>query len=309
MSDQTVEYDDESRHPMSSSRCRTAQYWMKNVKPVTPQWLHDRDVDLSPLNDPDFKLIDVFKSKRHIQYGSPLLRAVWYYANHVVFKDELSEPHLVIKGIGPVGQYQYGGHGRGTIIVNPSHNQSALAVTVTVVHEMIHQYNYEVDYRRDHSWTPSPVGSHGDVFKKWIPIVASKLGIEITWKKDAIEDDVTYDADSLSHERPRSKPEYVLLIEILSEDALPPSWRGHYWWLASKSRDEDRLYDVYQRVRQYFGVNAKTRLYELNSPTLLDRIKAINDRSPGLRVKTGETLFPISESLGRGVIEIGTKIT
>jgi len=180
----TVKFDNGKVANVPTARLSRVDYWRDR----------NSEVDLDQLKkiDPTLSTLEIFKRKRAIVFGAAAMRAMWYWGNLHVFNNKLREPEFVVgEHKGFYGRYRkQRGHTIGTIWASRTRNHSIAELFATVIHEQIHQHNFEVEMPAG-DFNPAE-GSHGAAFRHWIPIIKEKAGIIITITGDANKDTAEY---------------------------------------------------------------------------------------------------------------------
>lgn len=183
-----VKLDNGQTIPANTDRLRLVNYWRDRVR--------DRDADEFRYYPNDTAAGEIFTNKRGATFGVAAMRAIWYWGNDVVFNRELHEPKLVFsQGQGKYGEYKIErGKMLGRIRASAAnHNMYELASTM--LHEMVHQYNFEID-RPAGRFDPKFEGSHGKIFMQWLPKIRERTSIVIGVKGKPIEDVTYFDSDT-----------------------------------------------------------------------------------------------------------------
>jgi hypothetical protein len=180
----TLELDNKKFSIVDPNRLHLVDYW----KDRNSQTAFDRFREI-PANTP---LLDIFKSKKAIVFGEAAMRAMWYWGNHNVFSDKLKEPSLVVSNHKRLYGRWKSGRGSPPTIMCSSRNHSRVELFSTMLHEQIHQYNFQIE--APEGTFDRSEGTHGAAFKRWIPIIAEKTnGVKINLLADSEAVDADFD--------------------------------------------------------------------------------------------------------------------
>ena len=156
---------------------------------VRPSFLSDEELTLprgvklttsSPL--------EIFTSTRPIRRtGQMFLLSMWCWAEAYVFGGRMEPPSIIMRTRDHrLGMYINNAAGATAILISEALNHPRTIFKV-MLHEMIHQHNYEVEgFRAGATGDELARLAHGEIFTKWIPHVKNKTGIQtqITDKAD-----------------------------------------------------------------------------------------------------------------------------
>lgn len=124
----------------------------------------------------------LFKENTKVVATPVLLKAMYIYANEHGFDGKLTMPELKVTDNRRLRGTYFNGQHPGDGQINISNLNSSYALLFkTVVHEMCHQYNYEIEYM-DGLITKQDISiaqGHGPVFEKVAEKIGKKLGVKI----------------------------------------------------------------------------------------------------------------------------------
>lgn len=265
-----------------------------------------RLVSLSRVNYkfPKVNWIDIFKSKNVVEYDWPLPLCMVLWANKHVFNGELNVPEISFRAGGLrskfAGMFVYNANSDGTLILNKARLLSYSQLFSTVLHEMVHQYNFNIDYRRDHKFIPSAINVHGSMFTKWIPIIEGKTGVKIT-RFHAMENqeiDVEIPSEPENTKPDTKKKTYYVILKTISKT-------GKQFYLAAKTLDPEEARDGIRNIVGIAGASNLTVL-EVSNMSLLRLIPEITKKVRGSVPFNDSYLFVINESIRNAIEKAGT---
>lgn len=198
-----IKLDNDQSIPVNPERLKLVNYWKNRNKEKLVEELKFYNINKSAL--------EIFASKQAIIFGPAAMRAMWYWANHNVFNNKLKEPELIAANTkSKYGRYRLQrGKNLGHITASAI-NHNIRELFATMLHEMVHQYNFEIDWRQLNEFNPTTEGSHGQVFLKWLPIILAKTGMQITITGSTMVDDATIYGES---DEPTTKAFIFVLIK------------------------------------------------------------------------------------------------
>lgn len=165
-----------------------------------------------------------------------LFDGLWMYTNVALFNGKLRKPAFKFNAnLNVLGMCHNSGvkEGGTTLIEISKRNMASLNFYETLVHEMVHQYNFEINKRND---------NHGPLFLMWKDDVKSKVGLKLEPTADLIQLDMKVD---LSSERKSKKPHYYAIVDYLIDDGESPMYA------AIAFRDKDSAMDFYIEWQNY----------------------------------------------------------
>jgi hypothetical protein len=190
--------------PVNPDRLRLANYWKDRTR--------EKDVDTLRTYPRDTDALEIFRDKHGVLFGVAAMRSMWYWSNVHVFNNKLVLPKLVVSSNrSKYGSYKLDrGKRRGTLMAS-ARNHNLQELFATLLHEMIHQYNFEIEWLQEHIFDPQYEGSHGHAFLKWLPIIQAKTGVKITITADPTQDVTIFD-DRMEDE-PTTEPFIFALVK------------------------------------------------------------------------------------------------
>jgi len=213
-----VQFDGTDRAlPINPSYLQLVNYWRDRRKEIPAS-----ELKFYPKNT---EALDIFRSKQAINFGISTIRGIWHWANLHVFNSRLQEPAFAISAQKlKYGFYQLKRGQRVGTLTLTERNHSMYELFATQLHEMVHQYNFEIDWLQERNFNPNVEGSHGHTFLQWIPKVKAVTGITITVKGDPNSDDTEF-ADT--KDELTTKPFIFALINLNNNPHLPARWVGY----------------------------------------------------------------------------------
>ena len=274
-----VKFDSLNSVEVSPERLQLINFWKTKKNPV--------EIGTFRAFPPNTDPMTIFKSKKAIIFGQAGIRAVWHWANNIVYDNKMHEPNFaVINSSAVYGRYEYG-HNKSIMQISASKCHSMLEFTETIVHEMIHQMNQEVEHANY-----AEEGGHGASFLRWIPIIRAKTGLNINVKGDAANDVTEHDDETISQET-KTKPFIFIIIKsktqylgfLTDRDNLGSVYAGLLTLANNNGWDEK----IYAGISDFARVKAE--LNNTNNGTLPRKFKTF---SVGLVGMLGKTCKPIT---------------
>lgn len=231
---------------------------IENVFPVINWKLTTKGVPVDQLNITKQEFHETAK-RQLCDVNVHFVKALWDYANEVGFNGKLKPLKLLVKSGEPLGMYSYAGSGSSSMTISSNKNTSANIFFNTVVHEMVHQQNFEIDAKTDKGLL-AELGKepHGSAFLKYAPELKQKLGVVIEELGNV--NDVTFNRELLSTEVKKSRVEtYFISIHFPVDNDRYPVYAGAYFKNADKANE---FYLLAQRpsYRQAIFKNTFNRL-------------------------------------------------
>ena len=205
-----VMFDAGKVYEIPKSRLASVLFWHQYKRPVD-----EKELAVKFYKGDDW--LKVFKSKTPVDYDSILPRCMWLWANKNVFNNRLSMPKIVVGNSRALqkaaGRYSYSrtGPAADTINISKTMMPTYFSLFSVMLHEMIHQYNFRIDWQTDKSWTPTNLNIHGEEFTKWIKPILGKTGVKISRLHHTEKIDI--DVDEEAKPVDDAKAEMVILIQ------------------------------------------------------------------------------------------------
>jgi hypothetical protein len=297
----TVLYDDGKTTSVSLSRISVCLYFAAWVKsPVKQEWMDKYAKRIRP-NDYDMK--KYFTLKKPGICSLPLLTCMWYWLNHYVFHSKLTLPALKTSTPKQTqsGLYQYRKTGD-TICISARSNVVIYEVFDRLGHEMVHQFNYRLDWLKDGTFDPAS-GGHGRSFMRWKGPLKEIAGINLTMLHDMAGTDVdsgdaVKEQEEVETDTSKGKAfsNYILLV------AAPAGPITKYY--ATKSKDLDKIQSAKTAIRGKLGMTSKYMTRKLSNVPLLNAITTVNKGSVHGAVKVVGYFFSLlPESIFNAVVK------
>jgi hypothetical protein len=218
-----VKFDDDSVGSIPTERMQLINNWKTYKKPKENGVFKTFLISTPPLK--------IFTSKKPVQFSVGGMRSVWYWANNEIFGNKLKEPNFVpTMSRSTWGKYSTKGR---ILNVSTVKCHSFLEFTNTLVHEMIHQMNFEVEHIDTHK-----EGTHGASFLRWVPIIKQKTGLVITVLADSSLDETEHDEKTAEGES-KTSTFIVVCFRI-----------GKYWYALNVDK-KDNLSGIYAAAVNY----------------------------------------------------------
>lgn len=248
------------------------------------------NIKVDKKEDPHF----YFLSKKNIPFDLAAVRAMWCWTNQHLFNHALKTyPHFNdfippedAKKIGYGGKNKLLGlfFSRGSrsghleISINMRMMLTMFATFSTVVHEMVHQENWEVKH----------ADGHGKIFLDWQEAVQSICKVKLDVKGDLAEREADFEKEDINIPD-NNKNYYVLMVY----------YEGKYVAVGSMNLD------YLENLRDYLSVNGKNTVYlrKMNNAKLRGLINFIT--TPTKKVRNWTLLPPDLSNL---IIEQGSGV-
>lgn len=166
--------DNAQEIPVRTDRLRLVNFWQDRVR--------DRDVDEFRYYPEGIHPIDIFNSNKAIKFGKAAMLSMWLWINQNIFSSELKLPEFRVSESArgrSFGRCKYLGRGKGCRIYVTGQNHNIGILFNTMLHEMIHQYNFEIDYEKKREYDPNSEGTHGAAFFKWVSFIRDRTSVII----------------------------------------------------------------------------------------------------------------------------------
>lgn len=267
-----VMLDDGREKTVSTNKLTPIVYFNKVTNAVNTKWLTENK---NYIKDADFNTHTYFLRKSPVIVSITLLKCMWYWANKYVFKESLVLPILKTKTKKrtQAGSYYYipGPPDKDIIGVNIGGNNTLFECFSTLLHEMVHQYNYRIDFLEKRTFDPNS-GGHGKTFFAWRGPLAQIARVPLTLNHDASQISVD-DADKSSESVVKAKnPMFVL---ISSKDGR---------LFASKGLTKTDLIPLFNFIRARF--KSESKIYQIDNLGLLNGITSVKSKTVPSAQKT-----------------------
>lgn len=180
-----VKFDDGKDHVIRPNRCQLVYYFKQRKAAVSLN-----KVDVLPNQNVSGK--QYFTAPKAVVYDETLVNCLWLWANKEVFGEELKPIEIVVaaRPYTVVPKLRADSKAEGVYFpVMPRKNpKSILAiskslttierVTEVTVHEMVHQYNFEIDLPAGR-FNLSTMDPHGKIFLRFAPKVKDLAGVDL----------------------------------------------------------------------------------------------------------------------------------
>lgn len=192
----------DNRKVVDVSKMQLTSNWSYQPKPVD-------DIKLVPLTQlPPEKSVN----KVVVPVSISICFAMWLYINNKVFDGVLQTPTIRLNNSTKLLGACYSTYwsGKPTLLEFSKTNLSSKNLFDTIAHEMVHQFNFEVDGKSEklRAVLSNPKNSHGTLFMRLAPNLA-EIGVKLTPTAD-----VTRNADVDINTNKQSGSYYYLYIEI-----------------------------------------------------------------------------------------------
>jgi len=238
----------------------------------------------------DFDIRTFFLSKKAQLCTIPLLTAMFYWANTYIFESKIGLPKIGTntKRQGASGIYMPKDD---YLAVSKKSNVTPREIFTTMVHEMVHVYQYKVT-RASGGFDPK-AGYHGKTFMKWAGPIKEIAGVPLT----VLHDMSTIEVDEAEHEETKKAGMFVILSRI--------SGRDKDWYFAGKNEKKENVDEARKALRSEHGIMAKYYTRTLSNAALLNLITNVKN-ARGMQVKkvAGYCFSPLPESVFDSIMKI-----
>ncbi len=252
---------------VSESRITPFNYFREFVKkPLPKSWVTENQ---KLVKSDNYDIHSLFLQKKAVVLTLPLLTCMWYWANAYVFQKKLTPPTLRTRTRSRSASALYSYKKTGdTLSVSPALNSTYFEIFGSLLHEMVHQYNYRIDWLQNRTFDPAS-GAHGKSFFKWRGPLAEIAGVKLTKMHSASDIDIE-DAEE-AHEK--AKTMHVLIAELPRKELV-----------ASKAEEREDLLPLFNFLRA--RTSSVPKLIEVNNPALYNSITSVKSNSVGSGQKT-----------------------
>ena len=273
----TVTFDSGVVATKSVTSMRICLYFAQLIKnEVDQDWLDKYSQRIKPA---DYDMKTFFLLKKSQICSLPLITSMWYYANSYVFQSKLQLPML--KAGTPkksmLGLYQYRPSGD-TIYISKVGLPTCKEIWGTLVHEMVHQYNYRIDWLQEKTFDPNS-GGHGRTFMRWQPIVKELAGVPLSVKHDSMSVDVDNGiagpaANPETVKRPEDEHETDVGTKVVFNYIFLATFSdgGKDYYIGCKAKDLEVLKQARNFIKSRYGMGGKYSTRKLANVPLLNLI-------------------------------------
>ena len=125
--------------------------------------------------------LDIFTQNLPVRrFDIQLLEGMWYWTDHNIFGRRMSRPQLsIVDDRSAAGWYNVDAN---AILISRDRNRTARNIFSTMLHETIHQFNYQIDRVNTKDITDPRERSrviHGEYFMRWVGVIKRKTGVSI----------------------------------------------------------------------------------------------------------------------------------
>ena len=238
----------------------------------------------------DFDIRTYFLSKKAQLCTIPLMTCMWYWANTYIFENKMGMPKLGTntKRQGASGIYMPKDD---YLAVSKKSNVTPREIFTTMVHEMVHVYQYKVT-RASGGFDPR-AGYHGKTFMQWAGPIKEIAGVPLT----VLHDMSTIEVEEAEHEEVKKASMYVILSKV--------SGSSKDWYFAGKNDKLENVDAAKKALRSEFGIMAKYYTRTVSNAALLNLITNVKN-ARGMQVKkvAGYCFSPLPESVFDSIMKI-----
>lgn len=165
----------------------------------------------------------------HEQVGKEMMKmdvivlfSMWLYANHLIFGGKLKAPAIKLNG-----SLKYLGlchstalNGEPTLIEISKRTISSANAFGTMVHEMVHQFNFEIAWKDKKAQESLKRDGHGEYFTMWQAPIFAKTGVKIEQFADI--NDINFNVDLTKSTRRSKKRQFYAIVDFQIDNGTHP---------------------------------------------------------------------------------------
>lgn len=288
-----VKLDSDKEITSSLSRITPCTYYAKFLpRGVNKAWVEENKKFLKPVT---FDVHAYFLQKKGAVVTVPLITSMWYWGNHYLFHNKLTLPILRSRTPrrGQSGCYQYKASSpdKDILCLNSATLNTFYEIFETEMHEMVHQYNYRIDWLEKKQFDPAG-GAHGNTFFSWRGPLQQIARVKLTKLHDLTKTEL----EELDEEAPKSKEPLYVLVGM-----------GRTSYIASKSREKSELLPLFNYLRGTSKSNPP-KIVKIDKLPLLNAVTSNKSNTVGSGKRTPYGyISPVAEPIYKAIMEAHIK--